>query len=46
VTVHDLIYNAGLGPGKSTAIGFIGTHGGRAKPGRFTLNGMHCLTVS
>jgi serine/threonine-protein kinase len=46
VTVHDLVYNAGLGPGKSTVIGFIGTHGGKAMPGGFTLNGKRCLTVS
>jgi eukaryotic-like serine/threonine-protein kinase len=46
VTVHDLIYNAGLAAGASTQIGFVGTHGGKAKPGGFTLNGTRCLTVS
>jgi serine/threonine-protein kinase len=46
VTVHDLIYNKGLGPGKSTSIGFVGTHGGKARPGGFTLNGTRCLTDS
>jgi serine/threonine protein kinase len=47
VTVRDLIYNAGLGAGKSVSIGFVGTRGGKAKPGRFTLNGASCdLTVS
>jgi beta-glucosidase len=47
VTVRDLIYNAGLAAGKSVSIGFVGTHGGKAKPNRFTLNGAPCdLTVS
>ncbi|OLE23201.1 MAG: hypothetical protein AUG44_22775 [Actinobacteria bacterium 13_1_20CM_3_71_11] len=46
VTVRDLIYNAGLAAGSSTQIGFVGTHGGKAKPGGFTLNGTRCLTVS
>jgi hypothetical protein len=46
ITVRDLIYNAGLGAGKSTLIGFVGTHGGKAKPGGFTLNGTRCLTDS
>ena len=42
VTVHDLIYNARLDPGKSTAVGFVGIRGSDAKPARFTLNGMSC----
>jgi serine/threonine-protein kinase len=42
VTVHDLVYNRSLGPGKSTTIGFVGTKGGKAKPARFTLNGVRC----
>jgi serine/threonine-protein kinase len=46
VTVHDLIYNRGLGPGKSMVLGFVGTHGGKTRPGGFTLNGTRCLTVS
>ena len=46
MTVRDLIYNAGLAAGSSTQIGFVGTHGGKAKPGGFTLNGTRCLTVS
>ena len=45
VTVRDLIYNAGLGAGKSISIGFVGTHGDKAKPTRFRLNGMPCQVV-
>ena len=45
VTVRDLIYNAGLGAGKSVSIGFVGTHGDKAKPTRFRLNGMPCQVV-
>src|SRR2546430_3421913 len=46
VTVHDLVYNASLGQGKSTSIGFVGTHAGKGRPGNFTLNGVRCLTAS
>ncbi len=42
VTVRDLIYNAGLGAGKSVSIGFVGTHGDKGKPTRFSLNGAPC----
>ena len=42
VTVRDLIYNAGLGAGKSVSIGFVGTHGDKAKPTHFQLNGRPC----
>ena len=45
MTVRDLIYNAGLGAGKSVSIGFVGTHGDKAKPTRFRLNGMPCQVV-
>jgi serine/threonine-protein kinase len=46
VTVHDVILNRSLGPGKSTTIGFFGSKGSKnAKPATFTLNGVHCLTA-
>jgi eukaryotic-like serine/threonine-protein kinase len=45
VTVRDLIYNAGLGAGKSVSIGFVGTHGTKAKPAHFQLNGLPCRVV-
>jgi cellulase/cellobiase CelA1 len=46
VTAKDLVYNGSLEPGKSTKIGFAGTHGGNAKPKRFTVNGVRCITAS
>ncbi len=45
VTVHDLIYNARIDPGKTTAVGFVGLKGDAVKPTRFTLNGMPCKAV-
>jgi len=42
VTVRDLIYNAGLGAGKTVTIGFVGTHGGKARPSAFRLNEVAC----
>jgi serine/threonine-protein kinase len=46
VTVKDLVYNASLAPGKTIKIGFAGTHGGKGKPKRFTVNGVRCITAS
>jgi hypothetical protein len=42
VTVRDLIYNAGVGAGRSVSLGFVGTHGDKGKPTRFSLNGTRC----
>jgi hypothetical protein len=46
VTVKDAVYNRSLAPGKSTTVGFAGTHGGKSKPKRFTVNGVRCITAS
>jgi eukaryotic-like serine/threonine-protein kinase len=46
VTVKDAVYNRSLSPGKSVTIGFAGSHGGDAKPKRFTVNGKRCITAS
>jgi hypothetical protein len=46
VTVKDLVYNRSLVPGKSLTIGFAGSHGGKTKPKRFTVNGVRCITAS
>jgi eukaryotic-like serine/threonine-protein kinase len=46
VTVQDAVYNRSLAPGKSTTVRFAGTHGGTAKPKRFTVNGVRCITAS
>jgi hypothetical protein len=44
--VQDAVYNRSLAPGKSTTVRFAGTHGGTAKPKRFTVNGVRCITAS
>jgi serine/threonine-protein kinase len=46
VTVKDLVYNRSLAPGKVITLGFAGSHGDRAKPRRFTVNGVRCITTS
>ena len=46
VTVQDLVYNRSLVPGKSVSIGFAGSHGGKSRPKRFTVNGVRCITAS
>ncbi len=46
VTVKDLVYNRSVAPGKSITIGFAGSHGGKDRPRRFTVNGVRCITAS
>jgi hypothetical protein len=46
VTVKDLVYNRSLTPGKVITLGFAGSHGDRAKPRRFAVNGVRCITTS
>jgi hypothetical protein len=46
VTATDVGWNARLGTGASTVIGFNGSHGGvNPTPGSFTLNGAPCTTA-
>jgi serine/threonine-protein kinase len=46
VTVRDLVYNRSVKPGNAITVGFAGTHGSKARPDRFTVNGVSCRTLT
>jgi hypothetical protein len=44
--VRDLVYNRSVKPGNAITVGFAGTHASKARPDRFTVNGVSCRTLT